>query len=52
MTEKRVQKLTVNAQLAMTDNLLDLTLLLQIVQGLASQTAIDFESIDECGHCD
>ncbi len=44
--------LTINAQLAMPHHLLNLALLLQIVQRLPSQTAVDLQPIDERGHRD
>jgi len=39
--------LTVNAQSTVTDNLLDLSLLLQICQCLPSERAVDLQAIDE-----
>lgn len=42
-----MESLTVNAQLAVPNNLLDLPLLLQIVQRLPRKTAIDLQTIDE-----
>ena len=47
-----VQKLTVDAQLAVPHHLLDLSLLLQVIQRLPRQTAIDLQSIDERGDGD
>lgn len=41
--------LTVDAQLAMPNHLLNLSLLLQILQRLPCQTSIDLETIDERG---
>lgn len=45
-------KLTVDAQLAVPNHLLDLSLLLQIIQRLPCQAAIDLQSVDERGDCD
>ena len=36
----------------MSNNLLDLALLLQIVESLARQAAVNLQSIDESGDCD
>jgi len=46
------EKLTINAQLAMPHHLLNLPLLLQIIQRLPRQTAIDLQAIDERGDGD
>lgn len=43
---------TVNAQLAMPHDLLDLPLLLQIIEGFAREGTIDLEAIDEGGDGD
>ena len=48
----KVRGLTVNAQFRMSNNLLNQTLVLKISEGLARQTAVDFESIDEDRDCD
>lgn len=42
----------VDAQLAVSDNLLDLALLLQVIQCLPRQTPIDLQSIDKGGDGD
>lgn len=42
----------VDAQLAVSDNLLDLALLLQVVQRLPRQTPVDLQSIDKRGDGD
>lgn len=36
----------------MSNHLLDLTLLLQVIQRLPCETAIDLQSVHERGHCD
>lgn len=43
---------TVDAQLGVTNNLPDGTLLLEVVQGLASERTVDLETIDKGGDCD
>lgn len=43
---------TVNAELAVTDNLLDLTLLLQIVESCSCERAVNLKTIDEDGNGD
>ena len=45
-------KRTVDAQLGVTDNLLDGTLLLEIGEGPAGERAVDLETIDEGGDSD
>ena len=44
--------LTVDAQFAMPHNLLDLSLLLQVMQRLPCKATIDLQSVDESGNCD
>jgi len=44
--------LTVDAQFAVPNHLLDLSLLLQIIQRLPCQAAIDLQSVDERSDCD
>ena len=45
-------KLTVDAQLAVSNHLLDLSFLLQIIQRLPCETAIYLQSIHKGGDCD
>ena len=44
--------LTVNAQLAVPNHLLNLTLLLQIIQRFPCEAAINLQSVHERGDCD
>ena len=44
--------LTVNAQLAVPNHLLNLTLLLQIIQRFPCKAAVDLQSVHERGDCD
>lgn len=43
---------TVDAQLGVLDNLLDLTLLLEIGEGFPGERTVDLETIDEGGDGD
>jgi hypothetical protein len=43
---------TVDVHLGVTNNLLDLSLLLEISEGLAGQAAVDLETVDEGGDGD
>lgn len=44
--------LTVDVQLGVANNLLDLTLLLEVVQSLARKAAVDLQTVDQRGHGD
>ena len=43
---------TVDGQLRVTDNLLDLALSLEVLEGFPGERAVDLETIDEGGHGD
>jgi hypothetical protein len=43
---------TVDGQLRVTDNLLDLTLSLEVLEGFPGERAVDLETIDEGGNGD
>ena len=46
------RSLTVDAQLAVPNNLLDLSLLFQIIQRLPCQASIDLQSVHKSCYCD
>lgn len=43
---------TVDVHLGVTNNLLDLSLLLKVSKGLAGQAAVDLETVDQSGDSD
>lgn len=47
-----MEERTVDVQLGVADNLLDLTLLLEVGKGLAGKGAVDLQAIDEGGNGD
>jgi hypothetical protein len=50
--DPRVWERTVDAQLGVADNLPDGALLLEIVEGLSGERAVDLQTIDEGGNGD
>lgn len=45
-------RLTVDVQLRVADHLLDLSVLLEVVKGLACEGAVDLQAIDESSNGD
>ena len=49
---RKRKKHTVDVHLRVTNNLLDLSLLLKVSKGLAGQAAVDLETVDQSGDSD